>query len=205
MPDLAVFGLSTTKSMKTISISGSPRANVGKRDAKELRYDGMVPCVLYGGGEQIHFAASVPKLREVLYTAEALFIELELGDKKYRSIVQEAQFHPVTDQILHVDFLQLFKDKPVSIQVPIKLTGSSPGVKIGGKLVQKFRKLKVRGLPDDFKDNIEVSIDALELGKSIRVSELKVDKLAILNSPADTIVSVASSRATKEAEAAGTK
>jgi large subunit ribosomal protein L25 len=191
--------------MKTIAISGSPRANVGKRDAKELRYEGNVPCVLYGGDSQVHFSASASDLRTVLYTPEALFVELTVDGKKSKSIVQEAQFHPVTDQILHVDFLLLDDHKPVSIQVPVKLTGTSPGVKVGGKLIQKFRKLKVKGFPNDFTDSIEVSIDGLELGKSIRVGDLKLNKLEILNSKADTIVSVASSRATKEAEAAAGK
>lgn len=183
-------------------MSGSPRADVGKRDAKELRNQGNVPCVLYGGKQQYHFSASASDLRAILYTPEALFIELELSDKKFRAIVQEAQFHPVTDQILHVDFIELFKNKPVSIQIPVLLVGTSPGVKVGGKLVQKFRKLKLRGLPDDFTDKVEVNIDNLELGKSIRVEEIKLKKLEILNSKADTIVSVAASRATKEAEAA---
>ncbi len=187
--------------MKTIAISGSPRADVGKRDAKELRYQGNVPCVLYGGKGQFHFSASASDLKGILYTPEALFVEINLNGKKTRSIVQEAQFHPVTDQILHVDFLELFKDKLVSIQIPVLLTGASPGVKVGGKLVQKFRKLKVRGFPDNFTDSIEISIDKLELGKSIRVEEISLKKLEILNSKADTIVTIATSRATKEADA----
>ncbi len=187
--------------MKTIAISGSPRADVGKRDAKELRYQGHVPCVLYGGKNQFHFSASASDLKGILYTPEALFVEIDLNGKKTRAIVQEAQFHPVTDQILHVDFLELFKNKLVSIQIPVLLTGASPGVKIGGKLVQKFRKLKVRGFPDDFTDSIEISIDKLELGKSVRVEEISLKKLEILNSKADTIVTIATSRATKEADA----
>ncbi len=187
--------------MKTIAISGSPRADVGKRDAKELRYQGMAPCVLYGGTEQLHFSASASDLKGILYTPEALFVEITLNGKTTRAIVQEAQFHPVTDQILHVDFLELFKDKLAIIQIPVLLTGASPGVKIGGKLVQKFRKLKVRGFPDDFTDSIAISIDKLELGKSIRVEEVTLNKLEILNSKSDTIVTIATSRATKEADA----
>jgi len=187
--------------MKTIAISGSPRANVGKRDAKELRYEGKVPCVLYGGKEQLHFAVLASDLRPVLYTPEALFIDLNLGNTHTKAIVQEAQFHPVTDQILHVDFLELDENKPLNMNIPVRLTGSSPGVKIGGKLVQKFKKLKLRGLPKDFTDNIIINIDNLELGKSIRVSDLSLPNLQILNSKTDTVVSVASSRATREAEA----
>jgi len=187
--------------MKTIAISGSPRANVGKRDAKELRYEGNVPCVLYGGKEQVHFSVPAAELRPVLYTPDALFIELNLDKHKTKAIVQEAQFHPVTDQILHVDFLELDESKPVNMNLPVRLTGSSPGVKVGGKLVQKFKKLKVRGLPKDFTDFITINIDQLELGKSIRVAELSLPNLVILNSKADTVVSVAASRATREAEA----
>jgi large subunit ribosomal protein L25 len=187
--------------MKTIAISGSPRANVGKRDAKELRYEGKVPCVLYGGKDQSHFAVLASELRPILYTPDALFIDLKLGPKSSRAIIQEAQFHPVTDQILHVDFLELDETKLVNMNIPVRITGSSPGVKVGGKLVQKFKKLKVRGLPKDFTDFIAVNVDTLELGKSIRVSELALENLQILNSKADTVVSVASSRATKEAEA----
>ncbi len=190
------------KNMKTINISGSPRANVGKRDAKELRYEGKVPCVLYGGKEQVHFSVLASDLRPVLYTPEALFVELNMEKKKTKAIVQEAQFHPVTDQILHVDFLELDENKPLNMNIPVKLTGSSPGVKLGGKLIQKLKKLKVRALPKDFTDTISVNIDQLELGKSIRVADISIPKLIILNSKADTVVSVASSRATKEAEAA---
>jgi len=187
--------------MKTIAISGSPRADVGKRDAKELRYEGKVPCVLYGGKEQLHFSVLASDLRPVLYTPDALFVDLHLGITSTKAIIQEAQFHPVTDQILHVDFLELAEDKPLNMNIPVKLTGSSPGVKVGGKLVQKFKKLKLRGLPKDFTDFITINIDNLELGKSIRVSEIKLENLQILNSKADTVVSVASSRATREAEA----
>lgn len=187
--------------MKTIAISGSPRADVGKRDAKELRYEGMVPCVLYGGKEQLHFSVLASDLRPILYTPEALFIDLNLGVSHTKAIVQEAQFHPVTDQILHVDFLELDENKPVNMKIPVRLSGSSPGVKIGGKLVQKFKKLMVRGLPKDFTDFISINIDNLELGKSIRVSDLSLPNLQILNAKTDTVVSVASSRATREAEA----
>ncbi len=188
--------------MKTIAISGSPRADVGKRDAKELRYEGKVPCVLYGGKEQVHFAVPAAELRPILYTPDALFVQLTVEKKSTKAIVQEAQFHPVTDQILHVDFLELDETKPMNMNLPVRLTGSSPGVKVGGKLVQKFKKLKVRGLPKDFTDFISINIDQLELGKSIRVSELSLPNLQILNSKSDTVVSVASSRATREAESA---
>lgn len=191
--------------MKSIAISGSPRENVGKRDAKELRYQGMVPAVLYGGAEQTHFAVSAADLKSVVYTPEVHFIDLEVAGKKAQAIIQEIQFHPLTEQILHVDFLQLDQKKAVTIEIPVKLTGTSPGVKAGGKLVQKLRKLRVKALPKDHLDYIEVSIEGLEVGKSVKVGELKPEKLIITNAKEDTVVSVTSSRALRQAEQEGKK
>ena len=135
--------------MKTIAISGSPRENVGKRDAKELRYEGKVPAVLYGGKEQAHFAVVTTELKDAIYTPEANFVEIDLNGTKTNAIIKELQFHPLTDVLLHVDFLQLDDAKEILMEIPIKLTGISPGVKMGGKLVQKLRKLRVKALPKD--------------------------------------------------------
>jgi large subunit ribosomal protein L25 len=186
--------------MKSIAISGSPRENVGKRDAKELRYQSKVPAVLYGGATQTHFAVSAADLKPVVYTPDVHFIDLEVAGVKSQAIIQDLQFHPLTEQILHVDFLLLDPKKPITIEIPVKLTGSSPGVKAGGKLVQKLRKLRVKALPKDHLDTIDVSIEPLEVGKSVRVSEIKVPNLTILNAPEDTIVSVTTSRALRQAE-----
>jgi large subunit ribosomal protein L25 len=186
--------------MKSIAISGSPRENVGKRDAKELRYQAKVPAVLYGGPTQTHFAVSAADLRPVVYTPDVHFIDLEVAGVKTQAIIQDIQFHPLTEQILHVDFLKLDPAKPLTMEIPVKLTGTSPGVKVGGKLVLKLRKLRVKALPKDHLDNIEVSITELEVGKSVRVGDLKFDKLAITNAQEDTIVSVTTSRALRQAE-----
>lgn len=186
--------------MKSIAISGSLRENVGKRDAKELRYEGKVPAVLYGGKNQIHFSVSASDLRSLVYTPEVTFVSLEVGDIKAQAIIQDVDFHPLTDLPLHVDFLELDEKKPVVMNIPVKLTGTSPGVKIGGKLVQKLRKLRVKALPKDMPQNVEVSIEKLDVGKSVGVGELKFDNFAITNNPADTIVSVTMSRALKQAE-----
>jgi large subunit ribosomal protein L25 len=186
--------------MKTIAISGSPRENVGKRDAKELRYEGKVPAVLYGGKEQQHFAVVTTELRDAIYTPEANFIEIEINGSKTKAIIKELQFHPLTDLLLHVDFLQLFDDKEITMEIPVKLTGTSPGVKMGGKLVQKLRKLRIKALPKDHLDNIDVSIEGLEVGKSVRVADLKLDKLTITNAIEDTILSITTSRALRQAE-----
>jgi large subunit ribosomal protein L25 len=186
--------------MKSIAISGSPRENVGKRDAKELRYQSQVPAVLYGGKTQTHFSVSAADLKPVVYTPEVQFIDLEIAGEKAQAVIQDIQFHPLTEKILHVDFLQLDQNKPIAIEIPIKLTGTSPGVKMGGKLVQKLRKLRVRGLPKDHLDNIEVSIEGLEVGKSVRVADIKLENLTITNAAEDTIVSVTTSRALRQAE-----
>ena len=186
--------------MKSIAISGSLRENVGKRDAKELRYQSMVPAVLYGGATQTHFAVSASDLRPVVYTPVVHFIDLEIAGVKSQAIIKDLQFHPLTEQILHVDFLLLDEKKPITMEIPIRLTGTSPGVKMGGKLVQKLRKLRIKALPKDHLDNIEVSIEGLEVGKSVRVADLKLEKLIITNAIEDTIVSVTTSRALRQAE-----
>lgn len=186
--------------MKSIAISGSARQNVGKRDAKELRYEGKIPAVLYGGKEQTHFSVSAADLKPILYTPEVIFVELEIGGKKSKAIVQEAQFHPLTDEVTHVDFLQLFDDKEVSVNIPIKLVGTSPGVKMGGKLVQKLRNLRVKALPNSLPQEIEVPMEGLEVGKSFRVGQVTLTDAKVLNNADDTIVSVTMSRALRQAE-----
>ncbi|WP_166332229.1 50S ribosomal protein L25/general stress protein Ctc [Sphingobacterium chungjuense] len=186
--------------MKSIAISGSVRQNVGKRDAKELRYEGNIPAVLYGGKEQTHLSVSAADLKSALYTADVVFIELDIDGKKTRAIVQEAQFHPLTDQVTHVDFLELFDDKEVTVNIPVTLTGTSPGVKMGGKLVQKLRNLRVKALPNNLPQTIEVPMDGLEVGKSYRVRQVEVKDAKVLNNSDDTIVSVIMSRALRQAE-----
>ncbi|ASU36221.1 50S ribosomal protein L25/general stress protein Ctc [Mucilaginibacter xinganensis] len=186
--------------MKSIAISGSPRENVGKRDAKELRYQSLVPAVLYGGATQTHFSVSASDLRAVVYTPVVHFIDLDIAGTKSQAIIKDLQFHPLTEQIIHVDFLLLDEKKPITIEIPVKLTGTSPGVKVGGKLVQKLRKLRIKGLPKDHLDAIEVSIETLEVGKSVKVNDIKLEKLAIMNAKEDTIVSVTTSRALRQAE-----
>jgi len=186
--------------MKSIAISGSLRKNVGKRDAKELRYEGKVPAVLYGGKEQYHFAVSATDLKPAIYTPDVHFIDLDIEGKKFQAILQDAQFHPLTDQVRHVDFLELNDKKEVSLNVPIKLTGTSPGVKVGGKLVQKLRSLRVKALPKNLPQYIEVSLESLEVGKSVRVDDVQVENAKVLNNADDTIVSVVMSRALRQAE-----
>jgi large subunit ribosomal protein L25 len=186
--------------MKSIAISGSPRENVGKRDAKELRYQGQVPAVLYGGATQTHFSVSAADLKPVVYTPDVQFIDLDIAGTASQAIIKDMQFHPLTDEILHVDFLLLDENKPVTIEIPIVLTGTSPGVKMGGKLVQKLRKLAIKALPKDHLNTVEVSIEGLEVGKSVRVRDISFPNLTITNTPEDTILSITTSRALRQAE-----
>jgi large subunit ribosomal protein L25 len=186
--------------MKSIAISGSRRENVGKRDAKELRYEGKVPAVLYGGADQIHFAVSAADLKGLVYTPDVHFVDIDVEGTKAKAILQDIQFHPLTEQILHVDFLRLNDSKPFVMEIPVKLTGTSPGVKMGGKLIQKLRKLRVKAFPKDMPQYVEVAMESLELGKSVRVEELNFPNFQITNNADDTIVSVVMSRALKQAE-----
>jgi len=186
--------------MKSIAISGSLRESVGKRDAKELRYAGKVPAVLYGGDQQYHFSVSAADLKPLVYTPNVHFVDLDLDGKKFQAILQESQYHPLTDQIIHIDFLVLNDKKEVSMNIPIELTGTSPGVKMGGKLIQKLRSLRVKALPKDMPQTIEVSLESLEVGKSVRVDAIKIKNASVLNNGDDTIVSVVMSRALKQAE-----
>lgn len=186
--------------MKSIAISGSARQSVGKRDAKETRYAGNVPAVLYGGATQTHFSVSAADLKPVLYTPEVIVVELNIDGTEVKAIVQDAQFHPLTDLVTHVDFLELTEGKEVSVNIPIKLTGTSPGVKMGGKLVQKLRKLRVKALPAALPQYIEVPMEALEVGKSVRVDQIVLENAKVLNNADDTIVSVTMSRALRQAE-----
>ena len=186
--------------MKSIAISGSVRQNVGKRDAKELRYQGLVPAVLYGGKEQTALSVSAADLKPVLYTADVIIVELNIEGQTKRAIVQDAQFHPLTDLVTHVDFLELFDDKEVSLNIPIRLTGTSPGVKMGGKLVQKLRNLRVKALPANLPQEIAVPMESLEVGKSVRVGQIQLENAKVLNNADDTIVSVIMSRALRQAE-----
>ena len=155
---------------------------------------------MYGGTEQAHFAVVTTELKDAIYTPEANFVEITLNGTATKAIIKELQFHPLTDQLLHVDFLQLFDDKEILMEIPVKLTGTSPGVKMGGKLVQKLRKLRVKALPANMPQTVEVSISKLEVGNLFRVRDLAKGDYTITNTGEDTIVSVGMSRALKQAE-----
>ncbi|HRG58100.1 MAG TPA: 50S ribosomal protein L25/general stress protein Ctc [Bacteroidia bacterium] len=169
--------------MKSVSISGSSRTNVGKKDAKAVRNAGAVPCVLYGGKEQKTFSVKYNDLLPLVYTPEVLSVELNIDGNSYKALMQEIQFHPINDKIMHIDFLEMFDNKPVVIDIPVHTTGNSIGVKAGGKLTLNVRKLKVKALPAHLPDSIEIKIDDLDIGKSIRVSEIPVSNIELLDTP----------------------
>lgn len=188
--------------MKSVSISGSLRANVGKKDAKTLRGNESVPCVLYGGKEQVHFSAPLAAFKPLIYTPTVNTVNLSVDGKKFNAILQEVQYHRVKDHIIHVDFLEIVPGKPVVMNLPVKTTGTSPGVRAGGKLNKKLKTLKVRGLVEDMPDAIEIAIDSLEIGGGVRVGDIKVKGLTLLNASNVTVVSVQVTRAVAEPTAA---
>ena len=181
--------------MKSVSISGSLRANVGKKDANALRNANQVPCVLYGGKEQVHFAVASSEFKSLIYTPEVHTVDLDISGKKYSAILQEAQFHTLTDNLMHVDFLEIVAGKPVTMNIPVKTTGTSPGVRAGGKLLKKLKTLKVKGPVEKMPDAVNIAIDSLEIGQGVRVADIKLDGLTLLNSENVTVVSVQVTRA----------
>jgi large subunit ribosomal protein L25 len=181
--------------MKSVSLSGSLRTNVGKVDAKAIRLKGLVPCVIYGGTEQIHFQADERAFKPVIFTPNAHIVEIDLDGKVYKTVLQEAQYHKITDKLIHADFLQIVEGKPVTANIPVVLTGQSEGVKKGGKLVLKMRKLKVRGIAADLPDAIEVSISKLDIGNSVSVGDITIEGATLLNAKNVSVVSVTTTRA----------
>lgn len=188
--------------MKTVTLSGSPRASVGKVNANTLRRSGQIPCVIYGGGEQIHFSADERHFKDIIYTPDTNLVEVDVEGKKYRTILQEAQFHKVNDKLIHADFLLVDDSKPVTVQVPVKTVGQSEGVKAGGKLVVKMRKIKVRGLVSKLPERIELNIEKLAIGKSISVGDIEIDGLTLLHPKNISVVSVQTTRNVVTAEEA---
>ncbi|RPG64431.1 MAG: 50S ribosomal protein L25/general stress protein Ctc [Flammeovirgaceae bacterium TMED290] len=186
--------------METIEIIGYKRANLGKKESKKLREDGNVPCVIYGGKNQIHFHSPMILFRDLVYTPGANFVKLDIEGEQKDAILQDIQFHPVSEIILHADFLELDDNKKVKMEIPVKAIGNSPGVQQGGKILMRIRKLSVMAYPKNMPSFIEVDISELELGKSIKVEDLLNEQYDILNSPLVSVVSVNIPRVTIEVE-----
>jgi len=181
--------------MKSITIKGSQRESVGKVSTKALRNAGKVPCVLYGGEKPLHFSAEEISFRDLVYTPNAHTAVIELEDgQKFDAVLQDIQFHPVTDKILHIDFYQLFNDKPVTMNIPVRLEGNSPGVRNGGRLLFRKRKLSIKALPELLPDFITVDISKLRIGGTIAVETLLSDDFTILHPDSTAVVQVKASR-----------
>jgi large subunit ribosomal protein L25 len=184
--------------MKSVAMFGYLREGVGKTSTKQLRNEGKVPCVMYGPNEHIHFSMYSADFKLLVYTPNAYKVKLDIDGKIYRSILKDIQFHPVNDSILHADFLEIQDDKEVEMLIPIKLTGNSIGVRAGGKLALKSKKLLVRCLPPNLPDFIEVPIDEMNIGSVVKVSDVKVSNMILLDSPNNPVVSVKVTRAVAE-------
>lgn len=181
--------------MKTLEIQGAKRSDLTKQSVKSIRNGEQVPCVLYGkGSENIHFSATLASFKPLVYTPDVYMVKLIIDGQEHLSIMKDIQFHPVTDIIQHVDFLAVANDQPVVMQIPVRLTGASEGVKQGGKLVTKVRRLKVKALPSKLPDFITVDISPLKIGSNIRVRDLSIDGVTFLDSPSNVIVGVVTTR-----------
>jgi large subunit ribosomal protein L25 len=180
--------------MKSVEIQGNVRTEVGSKYAKAERKAGNVPCVVYGGEAPIHFSAPTLAFRGLVYTAEAKTAKITVGDTTVEAVIQDIQFHPVTDQLMHIDFIQLVEGKAVTMNIPVVLQGQARGVLNGGKLKTILRQLSVRAIPGQFPENIELNIAELRIGKSIRVSDVPSEGFEILNADTAVIVTVKKAR-----------
>ena len=188
--------------MKTITIEGQLRTEHGKSATRQLRSQELVPGVIYGGAQEINFAAPAKAFKGLVYTPNFQLAEVKLDGKSYRCILKDLQFDKVTDALIHVDLLELVEDKKVIASIPLKFTGASAGVKAGGRLVPKMKSLKVKTFPKNLREQIEVNVENLEIGGNIRVEDVQIDNYEILNSPRIPIVSVVTTRALRQEEAA---
>ncbi len=185
--------------MKSIEIKGELRESLGKKSTKNLRKKQHVPCVLYGGEKNVHFSVFENDFIKLFFTPNTYLLDIVIGEKTYKAILQDAQFHPVTDGILHVDFLEIAEDKAVKISIPIHTTGFAKGVKEGGKLQQDIRKIKVKALPGNLPDFVEVDVTNVGVGQSIKIGDLQFENLELLDPKSNVVAAVKVTRAAKSA------
>jgi large subunit ribosomal protein L25 len=183
--------------MKTLTISGTIRKDKGSKDAKTLRQSGNIPCILYGGSEQLLFSVAESQFVKLLYTPDAYLVNLDLGGKQVKAIVKDSQFDKISDRVTHVDFMEAVPGKALNVKIPVVTHGSPPGVKKGGRLQVKIRQLSVKGLVDDIPDQINLDVANLDLGQSIKVRDMKFGKIQFLDPANAAIVAV---KMTREAE-----
>ncbi|HCC72091.1 MAG TPA: 50S ribosomal protein L25 [Bacteroidales bacterium] len=180
--------------MKTLEIIAEQRTQTGKKETRKIRNEGNVPCVMYGGEKIYHFYSHENNFKELVYTPNVYIISLDINNKKYKAVLKDIQFHPITDRINHIDFMEVSDDKPVTITMPVNLTGESVGLKAGGKLRLKRRRMTVKGNIDVLPDKIDIDITDLDIGQTIKVHELNYDGIEILDPPRAMVVAVISSR-----------
>lgn len=190
------------KEMKHFEINATVRTDVGKKASKKIRKDEKIPCVIYGGEKTLHFYTSQSDVRKLIYTPEVMYADIKLDGKSYPAIIKDIQFHPVSDKVIHLDFYELNESKQIKIKIPVLVKGSSVGVKAGGKLKQNMRKIYVKGMMNDIPDKIEVDITELNIGDSIRIKDLKADKLEFVDTKTNIVVTVISMRGIIAAEEA---
>jgi len=185
--------------MKSITIEGSERESVGKKATKAVRDAGMVPCVIYGGSQPVHFQAEAKAFKSLVYTPNAHTVVINLGGKTFNAILQDIQFHPVSDRINHIDFFQLSDDKEIVMEVPVKVTGTSPGVLLGGVLNLNQRRLKVKALPKNLPDFVEANISELQMGNKLYVTKLPTNNFKLMHQDNTVVCQVKISRAAMKA------
>lgn len=190
--------------MKSLTLEGTERTERGTTLANRMRRAGSIPCVIYGGSETVHFQAPYNAFQKIVFNPDFFTVKITVNGKEYTTLVKEVQFHPVTDKITHIDFLELAENKKITAEIPLKLHGQAAGVKAGGILDQKMRKLKVKALPKDLIEHIDINVETLELGKSIKVSDIKIANVEILNQPYLPIAATYVPRAVEEKPAAAT-
>ncbi len=189
--------------MKSVEITGKVRAlDVTKAELKATRKAEQVPCVLYGGEKPVHFSADLSSFKALIYSPDSYLVNLDIDGEKVLAVLQDSQYHPVNESLLHVDFLQISENKPVTIEVPVKLTGTSPGVLAGGKLQVKLKKLKVKALPKNLPDNVVVDISGVQIGKSVKVDSLDSKEFEFVTSANAVVLAVRVTRASAQEEAA---
>jgi large subunit ribosomal protein L25 len=185
--------------MQFFELKGEIRENVGKKATKALRVSEKVPCVLYGGGENVHFSATERDLRKLIYTPNVYLVKLNLDGTVHDAVMRDIQFHPVTDKALHIDFYRTFEDKPVVLEVPVRTEGFAEGVQAGGKLSLTTRKLKIKALPGQMPDELVFNVETLGIGKSIKVKDVSYENLEIMNAKSVVIAQVKLTRAARAA------
>src|SRR5579859_845849 len=190
--------------MKTITIEGQLRTEIGKQATRQLRSEEKVPGVIYGGAKEVNFSAPLTSFKTLVYTPDFQLAEIKVDGQSYKCILKDLQFDKVTDDLIHADFLELVEDKKVIATIPIKFTGAAKGVKDGGKLITKMKALKIKTFPKFLKENIEVDLTDLELNGNVRVEDVKAENYEILNSPRIPIASIVLTRQLKQEEAAVT-